>query len=201
VEALTVSVTNAGDTKQLVLRPEKPVAVDTKTALMLADFIPDAVERDGQVVMRSRELVNPAIHLALQTAGASQPVDAWYFPADQQFIAFSGFPFKVQAVDVAMQHFTGLQVSHEPGQWLVWTGCLLIALGLGLAFYTVHQRYWAVVVTRSDGEMTLWLGFAPDKKREHFPERFRELASAVQAEIVASGVEPLPAGKPFLVEA
>jgi cytochrome c biogenesis protein len=93
-----------------------------------------------------------------------------------------------------------LQVSHEPGQWLVWSGCVLMALGLGLAFYTVHQRYWAVIVPQSDGDELLWLGTSPDKRREHFPERFRELVEAVRAEIVASGAEPVPVGKPFLVE-
>jgi cytochrome c biogenesis protein len=99
-----------------------------------------------------------------------------------------------------MQHFTGLQVSHEPGQWLVWGGSVLMALGLGLAFYTVHQRYWVVVLTDSAGRQALWLGTSPDKKREHFPERFRELVAAVRAEIEASDAKPVSAGEAALAQ-
>ena len=201
VESLTVSVTGGPETRQLVLAPGKPVSLDGKTGLMLADFIPDAVEREGQVVMRSRELVSPAVHLALQTADAKAPQDTWYFPAEQPFAAFPGLPYKVQATDVAMQHFTGLQVSHEPGQWLVWSGCLLIGLGLGLAFYTVHQRYWVMVVTQVDGSQALWLGTSPDKKREHLVERFGELVDEVRAQADAAGAKPVAAGKAVLVEA
>jgi len=201
VETLTVSVASGSDTKHYVLRPDKPVALDNGAGLMLADFIPDAVERDGQVVMRSRELVNPAIHLAIQTAKSSKPVDTWFFPAEQQFAAFAGLPYKIQATDVSMQHFTGLQVSHEPGQWLVWGGCLLMALGLGLAFYTVHQRYWAMLVPGRDGQLTLWVGASPDKKREHYPERFRELTDAMRQELAALPASAPEEAKPFLVEA
>jgi cytochrome c biogenesis protein len=201
VETLTVSVANGADTKNLVLRPDKPVPLDKSAGLMLADFIPDAVEREGQVVMRSRELVNPAIHLAIQTTSSLKPVDTWFFPAEQQFAAFAGLPYKVQATDVTMRHFTGLQVSHEPGQWLVWGGSLLMAFGLSLAFYTVHQRYWAMLVPGDDGQLTLWVGASPDKKREHYPQRFRELIEEIRQGVVAAALSAPEDAKPVLVEA
>jgi cytochrome c biogenesis protein len=201
VESLTVSVTGGAETKQLVLAPGKPVSLDGKTGLMLADFIPDAVEQEGQMVMRSRELVNPAIHLAIQTPKSGKPVDTWFFPAEQQFAAFAGLPYRIQATDLAMQHFTGLQVSHEPGQWLVWGGCLLMAVGLSLAFYTVHQRYWAMLVAGHGGQLTLWVGASPDKKREHYPERFREFTEAMRQELAASPQNQAAETKALLVEA
>src|ERR1035441_6066376 len=54
-----------------------------------------------------------------------------------------------------MGHFTGLQVSHEPGQWGVWSGVVLIGVGLAFVFYVVHTRFWVVPVSQPNTGMTL----------------------------------------------
>ena len=82
-----------------------------------------------------------------------------------------------------MAAFTGLQVSHEPGQWALWAGCLLMGLGLISAFYCVHQRYWAVVIADAKLGQVLWIGTAADKNREHFQERFAEMAEEISREL------------------
>jgi len=38
--------------------------------------------------------------------------------------------------------YTGLQVNKDPGVWVVWSGCLLMCLGLYVAFFLPHQRFW-----------------------------------------------------------
>ena len=55
-------------------------------------------------------------------------------------------PYQFQATDLKMGHFTGLQVSHEPGQWGVWSGVVLMGVGLAFVFYVVHMRFWVVPV-------------------------------------------------------
>jgi len=52
-----------------------------------------------------------------------------------------------------------------------------------LAFYSVHQRFWAMAVRNSKGQLVLWLGTAADKNREHFQEAFDGLAESVRREI------------------
>ena len=77
-------------------------------------------------------------------------------------------PYQFQATDLKMGHFTGLQVSHEPGQWGVWSGVVLMGVGLAFVFYVVHMRFWAVPVRdRKDGQV-----LAVDRrKREPQPGR------------------------------
>jgi cytochrome c biogenesis protein len=82
-----------------------------------------------------------------------------------------------------MGYFTGLQVSHEPGQWLVWAGCLVMALGLFTAFYLVHMRFWAMVVQDGQGRPAMWIGGACNKNRPAFELRFRKLVEEVQTEL------------------
>ena len=61
--------------------------------------------------------------------------------------------------DLKPGYFTGLEVSHEPGQWAVWTGVVLMGFGLAIVFYFVHTRFWAVPVRdAANGKLTLWIG-------------------------------------------
>ena len=68
-------------------------------------------------------------------------------------------PWQFQATDLKMGHFTGLQVSHEPGQWGVWSGVVLMGVGLAFVFYVIHMRFWAAPVRDPEsGKYSLWIG-------------------------------------------
>jgi cytochrome c biogenesis protein len=79
---------------------------------------------------------------------------------------------------------TGLQVAHEPGQWLIWAGCMLLVTGLMMALYLSHIRIWGVVGMDRKGQPALLLGGQPSKYRENFERKFHELTDAVQSAIV-----------------
>lgn len=85
-----------------------------------------------------------------------------------------------------MGYFTGLQVSYEPGQWAVWAGCIMMGIGLMMAFYFVHIRYWAVPVDDGRGRQVLWIGASASKNREQFEARFRLLVKEIEKELQAA---------------
>jgi len=188
VDTLTLAAAKPGAASQDVrLRPHRPVQLDADASVTLVDFRPDAVMSDGQVVSRSRSLENPAIQLRVASQSSGKSATFWFFPAMQRVAAAADSPYTFQFRDIQMAAFTGLQVSHEPGQWAVWAGCLLMGLGLASAFYCVHQRYWAVVVEDAKRGPVLWIGTAADKNREHFQERFAEMAEQIGRDIAAEG--------------
>jgi cytochrome c biogenesis protein len=41
--------------------------------------------------------------------------------------------------------YTGLQVAKDPGVWVVWLGCLMMLLGIFVAFLMSHRRIWVRV--------------------------------------------------------
>ena len=41
--------------------------------------------------------------------------------------------------------YTGLQVAKDPGVWVVWLGCLIMTLGIFVAFFMSHRRIWVRV--------------------------------------------------------
>ncbi|MGZ4839675.1 MAG: cytochrome c biogenesis protein ResB, partial [Terriglobales bacterium] len=193
VESVLLNVTRGADTRQITLRSYQAAQVDADTTVSLAEFIPDYVMREGQIYTRSKDPVNPALRLEITDRARQAKSEVWLLPATRQQTGNS--PLKFEFADLQMAAFTGLQVSHEPGQWLVWAGCLLMALGLVMAFYLVHQRFWAMAIETKNGP-ALWIGTAADKNREHFVEGFNRLIDDIRAELVnESGEETIPAGK------
>jgi cytochrome c biogenesis protein len=88
--------------------------------------------------------------------------------------------------DVQMAYFTGLEVSHEPGQWSVWAGVILMGFGLASVFYLVHARIWAAPVRDARGQLMLWIGGTANKNKDVFEQRFRKLVEQIESELKIS---------------
>jgi cytochrome c biogenesis protein len=77
-----------------------------------------------------------------------------------------------------------LDVSQEPGQWVVWTGVVLMGTGLAFVFYLVHTRVWVVPVQDpKTGGVKLWIGGSANRNRESFEARFNDLVAAIEGEL------------------
>jgi len=70
--------------------------------------------------------------------------------------------------------FTGLQVAKDPGVWVVWLGCLLMVIGICMAFFMSHKRVWARV---SDDGVTF--GGSASKNPAGFEMSFDELVQKI----------------------
>jgi cytochrome c biogenesis protein len=180
--------------KVVNLNLQNSAALDDGSSIRIARFFPDAYQMDGGIYQRSRDLNAAAAELEIRQDGQSRT--AWLFRTNQAGMEelvlvgpysaagrpLSDLPYQLVA-SLEMAPFTGLQVSHEPGQWAVWTGCVLMGLGLVGAFWILHQRYWLVPTMNKEGRLVLWLGAAANKSREGFAVRFHELTEAVQQEL------------------
>jgi len=191
VDTLQLTATPlAGDGKpqDIDLAMNAPVTLDPDTTVRMTEFIPDYVVRDGQVYTRSAQVDNPAAHLVMQTKGKT--INVW-LPPIPGFAENDQSPYKFEGKDVQMAYFTGLEVSHEPGQWAVWSGVVLMAIGLAAVFYLVHIRLWAVVVRDAQGRLVLWIGGTSNKNRDVFEQKFAELVKQIQAELTAQPKPPV----------
>jgi cytochrome c biogenesis protein len=168
--------------RQIALALNTPLALDADTTVQLAEFIPDYVVSNGQVYARSTQVDNPAAHLVVRSRKSGKSVNFW-LPAIPGFEENAASPYNFEARDLQMGYFTGLEVSHEPGQWGVWGGVLLMGLGLGLVFYVVHSRYWAAVYRTDQGDCVLWVGGAANRNRDAFGQRFGKLVEEIESEL------------------
>ena len=71
--------------------------------------------------------------------------------APESFIVFKNHP-EIEAQrngELVLQYggadekqYTGLQVAKDPGVWIVWFGCALMTIGICMAFFMSHNRFW-----------------------------------------------------------
>lgn len=172
--------------QRISLQPGKPAHLDDSGATVeLTEFVPDFVLDGNQISSRSDEPRNPAIQLSVTLPGGKQ-AEVWIFPKAPQMAPpnQSGINFQLQEVE--MEYMTGLQVAHQPGQNLIWGGCLLLTAGLMMALYMSHVRIWGVVGHDRKGQPALLLGGQPSKYRESFERRFNELAGELEIALSAA---------------
>ncbi len=186
---LTAASRDGKTVKDIAIAPDETLPLDSHTTVRLAEFIPDYAVRDGQVYTRSNSLENPAAHLVVVSKSdngkSGQSVNFW-LPAIPGLEQNESSPYNFEGKDVQMAYFTGLEVSHEPGQWSVWAGVLLMGLGLAVVFYFVHARVWAVPVRDARGRLNLWIGGTANKNKDVFEERFRKLVEEIESELKVS---------------
>jgi len=173
----------SGEKQEIGLALNDTVSLDADTTVRFAEFFPDYAVRDGQVYKKSNYLENPAAHLVVTSKSAGKDFDVWFPPLDE-VADNSKAPYQLHATDLKMGHFTGLQVSHEPGQWGVWAGVVLIGVGLAFVFYVVHMRFWVVpVCDPKTGKYSLWIGGTANRNRDAFEQRFNHLVELVDEEL------------------
>jgi len=89
---------------------------------------------------------------------------------DEFFLTFEGFTEK---------EYTGLQVTRDPGVWIVWVGSGLMILGLIISFFFSHQRVWVKLPKSPEGEIIL--AGSTNKNRLAFEKAFGQWVDSVRS--------------------
>jgi cytochrome c biogenesis protein len=176
-----------GTPQGISLKMDQVVSLDADTTVQLTEFIPDYVVQDGHVYARSNDVTNPAVHLVVISAKGNQVVNYW-LPEIPGIAENQSSPYTFDPKDLKTGLFTGLQVSHEPGQWAVWGGVILMAIGLTFVFYVVHMRFWIVPVQDARGGLALWAGGSANRNRDAFEQKFKKLVEEIQKELKSQSV-------------
>jgi len=171
-----------GNTQEIKLALYETVSLDADTTVQLVEFIPDYVVQDGLVYARSNEVVNPAVHLVVTSAKTNQAVNFW-LPDIPGIAENASSPYNFDPKDLKTGVYTGLEVSHEPGQWAVWAGVVLMGIGLTFVFYVVHMRFWVVTAQDTSGKLSLWIGGTANRNRDAFEIKFRHVVEQIQKEL------------------
>jgi cytochrome c biogenesis protein len=174
---------NGAEKKEFTLALGDTADLDADTTVRFAEFFSDFAVRDGQVYKRSNDIGSPAAHLIVARKSSGQSFDVW-FPQLEEVADNSKAPYLLQPGELTWEHFTGLQVSHEPGQWGVWAGVVLLGVGLTFVFYVIHTRFWVLPVRdEKTGLFALWIGGSANRNRDAFEQRFNHLIEEVEKEL------------------
>jgi cytochrome c biogenesis protein len=189
LDQITFNVTptngTAGKPQELTMRLNETASLDADTTVQLVEFIPDYVVEDAHVYARSNDVVNPAVHLIVNSKKAGTTVSVW-LPDIEGVSQNAASPYIFEPKELKTGLYTGLQVSHEPGQLAVWAGVILMAIGLTFVFYVSHVRIWVVSVHNGRGGWSLWVGGTANRNRDAFEQRFKHIVEQIQKELKAA---------------
>ncbi len=180
---LTV-IPQKGDAKpfQVKVKVGEEVPLKDGYTLKLVAFFPDLVlGQNNQPMNRSEELRNPAALLEVRKDGKFL-YRSWVFAFFPEVHSLKNVPFKFRYVSFKGLQYTGLQVSRDPGVWVVWTGCILILVGLTICFFISHRRIWVVVEDKGRKRQVLVVGNVNRNHgafSQHFEELIKEMREAL----------------------
>ncbi|MCX8043834.1 MAG: cytochrome c biogenesis protein ResB [Desulfobacterota bacterium] len=142
-------------------------------------IVPDfAMDGNGQVFSRSQEPKNPAVRIAIYSPGR-QPYRLWSFANFPDFHQKPDAPYAVHFLQYYPRYYTGLQVTRDPGVWIVWVGCCALIVGICMSFFWSHRRVWVRVEKKNDRLYVVTLAGTCSKNKEAFHNLLNRLAAVL----------------------
>ena len=148
-----------GKSKDLMVGAGEQIQAAEGLTYQLTDYNPDFAG------------LGPALHVVRSEDGRQS--NFWVFAKNPDFDRRNRDDRFSFAFDrLAPLYATGLQIARDPSTPVVYTGCFLLFLGIGIAFYTSHKRVWAHLAS---GKLSL--GAASHRNAEGFAREFEEICA------------------------
>jgi cytochrome c biogenesis protein len=183
-KTLTFAATpsTGGESTQVVVPLNGKAVLADGESLSILRWIPDFYVQDNEVFKKSDNPENPAVQLGLTNA-KGETRKLWILYSQQNSTKGQDAPYEFALNGATWAKYTGLEVSHQPGQFGVWIGVVLMAFGLVIAFYTQHSRIWATVIDGGKDGQLLWVGGTTNKNRDRFQAKFEQIKVALREEL------------------
>ena len=120
-------------------------------------------ERQGEITRRLKLWLHD---------GEGEPSQLW---VDMNQETVIDRPSGQYVLTIKQVYATGLQAAKDPGVWLVYLGCMLMLIGLYIAFFLSHRKLFALVEKSEAGSRLLLAGTA-NKNKVHFTTLFNRMA-------------------------
>jgi cytochrome c biogenesis protein len=87
----------------------------------------------------------------------------------------------VEFIDLWGAQYTGLQVRKDPGVWIVYLGCIVMSIGLYIAFFMSHRRIWVRIAEEKNNTKVV-IGATSNKNRTSFERKINKIISLLSKE-------------------
>ena len=142
----------------------------------IMDFSPALRITNGQAFTYADMMNNPAVFLDFSESGKhlfsgwifKRNPETWQLP-DGNRVEFDNY-WGVE--------YTGLQVRKDPGVWVVYLGCILMSIGLFVAFFMSHQRIWIKLVQEKVSTRII-IGANTNKNRGALERKIEKIVSVL----------------------
>jgi cytochrome c biogenesis protein len=87
--------------------------------------------------------------------------------------------YVIKYVDYWGARYTGLQVTKDPGVWIVYTGFILLCVGPLVAFFGSHRKVWVRIQDRK-GQVAVLVGGSANRNRLAFEREFNSIVETLE---------------------
>ena len=150
-----------------------PASMGTKTEIpggtssfLLAQFIQDL------------QGMGPALQVLLFESNRPHE-NFWLLLNHPEFSQRRPGPYQFNIKEIDPRYYSGLQVTKDPGVWVVWAGCFLMMAGFYVAFFLSHRRIW-VRLTEKGGGTWVEIAGASHRDRTGFEKEFEKMIQALR---------------------
>lgn len=124
----------------------------------------------------NNEFINPTVELEVYK-GKQKAYTTQVLKTD------TGFPYMPEEYLITYQGFwgaryTGLQVTKDPGVWVVYTGFILLCIGPLIAFFGSHKKLWIMVQDRK-GQVLVTVAGTVNRNRIGFEQEFNAIVDEI----------------------
>jgi cytochrome c biogenesis protein len=171
----------AGETIIIALGGSQYVRSIDRTIKVLG-FAPFGI-RDiatGQVVLyttANEEYINPAIQL--RVFNGKKPVYTTELLKTDQGTPYMPENYTISFVHYGGTRYTGLQVTKDPGVWVVYTGFILLCVGPIVAFFGSHKKLWVKIQDRKGHQTVVTVAGTANKNRIGFEREFNSIVDGM----------------------
>ncbi len=128
---------------------------------------------------------------APEIQGMSPAFQVILFEADRpqaNFWIFQNYPelqkqqrgrYRFAVKDIEPRFYSGLQVTKDPGVWVVWIGCFLMVAGFYMTFFMSHRRIWVKLTEKAGGTLIEMAG-SGHRDRLSFEKEFEMICQTLQ---------------------
>ncbi len=145
-----------------------PAQMGTKTeipgsssAFLLTQFIPDF------------QGMGPALQMIFFEPNRPQE-NFWLLQNHPEFADRQAGRYSFTIKEIEPKYYSGLQVTKDPGVWVVWVGCFLMMGGFSMAFLLSHRRVW-VRLTEKAGETWVEIAGSSHRDRAGFEKELEKI--------------------------
>jgi cytochrome c biogenesis protein len=101
------------------------------------------------------------------------------------------FQFRIR--ELQPKYYSGLQVTRDPGVWVVWLGCILMMAGFYMAFFMSHRRVWVRVMEKK-GDTLVEVAGSSHRNRYEFEKELERIGQALKGQLPQGPKKPSEGG-------
>jgi cytochrome c biogenesis protein len=169
VKKAVLSITERATQKEIVIPASMGAKTEipgTASSFLLAQFIQDL------------QGMGPALQVLLFES--KRPHETiWIFRNHPEFSSRNPGSYQFTVKEIEPRYYSGLQVTKDPGVWVVWVGCFLMMGGFYAAFFLSHRRIW-VRLTEKGGKTSIEIAGASHRDRAGFEKEFEKISQALR---------------------